>query len=114
MEYVGVWVSKVPFGGGRPPRSVLLLCYRAAARRVLLLVIGPGSASGALFTASAKLGRFPEARKHANYVVTPKGGKRDPLAPRSYRPISLLSNISKIFEKLMAHRISKAAIRVGP
>ena len=32
--------------------------------------------------------------------------------PKSYRPISLLSNVSKVFEKLMARRIAKAALRV--
>lgn len=33
--------------------------------------------------------------------------------PCSYRPISLLSNISKVFEKLAAKRIAQAAIQVG-
>ena len=65
-----------------------------------------------LFTASIRVGFFPEASKHANCVVIPKGVKRDPSIPKSYRPISLLSNVSKVFEKLMARRIAKAALRV--
>ena len=51
--------------------------------------------------------------KHANCIVVPKGGKRDPHAPNSYRPISLLSNISKVFEKIAVKRIADAAMQVG-
>ena len=51
--------------------------------------------------------------KHANCIVIPKGGKRDPHAPNSYRPISLLSNISKVFEKIAVKRIADVAIHVG-
>ena len=51
--------------------------------------------------------------KHANCIVIPKGGKCDPHAPNSYRPISLLSNISKVFDKITAKRIADAAIQVG-
>ena len=51
--------------------------------------------------------------KHVNCIVVPKGGKHDPHAPNSYRPISLLSNISKVFEKIAAKRIADAAIQVG-
>lgn len=66
-----------------------------------------------LFESSITVGHFPVAWKRANCVVIPKGGKRDPHAPRSYRPISLLSNVSKVLEKLVARRIAKAAIQVG-
>ena len=51
--------------------------------------------------------------KHANSIVVLKCGKRDPHAPNSYRPISLLSNISKVFEKIAAKRKADAAIQVG-
>ena len=51
--------------------------------------------------------------KHANYIIVPKDGKRDPYAPNSHRPISLLSNISKVFEKIAAKRTADAAIHVG-
>ena len=65
-----------------------------------------------LFTASTTVGYFPVAWKHANCIVIPKGGKRDPHAPKSYRPISLLNNVGKVFGKLMAKRIARAAIKV--
>ena len=65
-----------------------------------------------LLTASITVGYFPLLWKHANCIVVPKGGRRDQSVPKSYRPISLLSNISKVFEKLVARRIANAAIRV--
>ena len=65
-----------------------------------------------LLTASITVGHFPLLWKHANCIVVPKGGRRDQSVPKSYRPISLLSNISKVFEKLVARRIAKAAICV--
>lgn len=65
-----------------------------------------------LFESCITIGHFPVAWKHANCVVIPKGGKRDPHTPRSYRPISQLSNVSKVFEKLMVKRIAQSAMRV--
>ena len=66
-----------------------------------------------LFESSITIGYFPVAWKYANCVVTPRGGKRDPHAPRPYRAIPLLSNASKVFEKLMARRITRALIQLG-
>ena len=66
-----------------------------------------------LFTASLRTGCFPTAWKHANCVVIPKGGKRDPHTAKSYRPISLLSNVSKVFEKMVARRIAQASLATG-
>jgi hypothetical protein len=43
--------------------------------------------------------------------VIAKPGQRDPSIAKSYRPISLLSNIAKIMENIMARRISKAALQ---
>ena len=52
-----------------------------------------------------KTGKFPSALKYS--IVKPlfknKGGKND---LKNYRPISLLSNISKIFEKIMHEQIT--------
>ena len=66
-----------------------------------------------LLTASITIGYFRLIWKHANCIVIPKSGCRDQHMAKSYRPISLLSNISKVFEKLVARRIANAAIRVN-
>ena len=66
-----------------------------------------------LFQSCIKFGYFPNIWKHANCMVIPKGGRRNPNSPNSYRPISLLCNISKVFEKVVAKRIAHAAIEVG-
>lgn len=44
-------------------------------------------------------------------MVNPKGGRRGCHAPKSYRPISLFSNTSKLFERIVARRIVRAAIQ---
>ena len=47
---------------------------------------------------------FPSTLKVANIIPIPK--KRDKLDCNNYRPISLLSNISKIYEKMMHVRLT--------
>ncbi|KAL4143248.1 hypothetical protein QTP88_005603 [Uroleucon formosanum] len=49
---------------------------------------------------------FPTAWKRATIISIPKPGK-DPLRPDSYRPIALLSSISKIYEKIILLRLQK-------
>jgi hypothetical protein len=48
---------------------------------------------------------WPEALKDAEIILLLKPGK-DPKAPESYRPISLLPTLSKIIERLLANRIT--------
>ena len=50
-------------------------------------------------------GTFPTAWRHAIILPVLKQGK-DPKNPTSYRPISLTSTLSKIFEKIVATRLS--------
>ena len=57
-----------------------------------------------LFNKSVREGRYPNQWKRATVKPVFKG-KRSPSEPASYRPISLLPCISKIFEKLMFARI---------
>ena len=52
-----------------------------------------------LFNHSITSGIFPQLLKHATVVPIHKNGSKEELG--NYRPISLLSNFSKIFEKLM-------------
>ena len=45
------------------------------------------------------MGIFPEKLKIAKFITVFKSGEQNSLT--SYRPISLLSNFSKFFEKVM-------------
>ena len=51
----------------------------------------------------------PSKLKHASIVSVNKDGNE--LDPGNYRPISLLSNMNRIFEKLMYNRINNFNIR---
>ena len=52
-----------------------------------------------LFNYSLSTGKFPENWKQAN--ITPIHKKDDPSDPSNYRPISLLSTVGKVLEKLV-------------
>lgn len=68
-----------------PNKAIVLLCY--------------------IFNACARLSYFPAKWKHAIVLTFRKPGK-DPKDPKNYRPISLLSSLSKIFEKCILSRLS--------
>ena len=51
------------------------------------------------FNNSIKLSAFPEILKHADITSLYKKGKKD--IKGNYRPVSILPNLSKIFEKCM-------------
>lgn len=59
-----------------------------------------------IFNAIFRLGYFPHAWKQSNIIMIPKPGK-DPSFPSSYRPISLLPIISKLFEKAFLTNLQK-------
>jgi Reverse transcriptase (RNA-dependent DNA polymerase) len=52
------------------------------------------------------LSYFPAAWKVGKIIAIPKPGK-DPAIPTNYRPISLLSNIGKLFERLILTRLEE-------
>jgi Reverse transcriptase (RNA-dependent DNA polymerase) len=56
-----------------------------------------------------RLEYFPSAWKEAAVILLPKPGK-DPKSPQNYRPISLLSNLGKIYERLLLTRLKIALI----
>lgn len=58
-----------------------------------------------IFNACFKFGIFPSCFKCAKVVAIPKPGK-DPRSPSSYRPISLLSSIDKLYEKIILSRLN--------
>ena len=57
-----------------------------------------------IFNASLASGYFPKQFKSAILKLLPKDGK-DATLPHNYRPIALLDNIGKIFEKLVNTRL---------
>lgn len=59
-----------------------------------------------LFNSLMRIGHFPTEWKKATIIMIKKPGK-DNKSPNSYRPISLLSSVSKIFEKIIYTRLTK-------
>lgn len=59
-----------------------------------------------IFRACMKQSYFPARFKHAKVIPIPKPGK-DHSDASNYRPISLLSSLSKLFEKIIQKRINK-------
>jgi hypothetical protein len=59
-----------------------------------------------LFNSLIRIGHFPTEWKKATIIMIKKPGK-DNTNPNSYRPISLLSSVSKIFEKIIYTRLTK-------
>lgn len=57
-----------------------------------------------IFNAMVRLGTFPEAWKSAKIIMLQKPGKK-PTELTSYRLISLLSILSKVFEKLLHRKL---------
>ena len=58
-----------------------------------------------LFNAVFRTHYFPSAWKISEILMIPKPGK-DPTQPASYRPISLLPTLAKLFENMLATRIT--------
>jgi hypothetical protein len=58
-----------------------------------------------VFNACIKLCYFPKIWKHVSVIPIPKPG-RDHSNPSNYRPISLLSSISLVFERITLNRLN--------
>ena len=56
------------------------------------------------FNESLKLNRFPHSMKSAN--ITPVFKKNDRTDKSNYRPVSILSNLSKVFERCIYKQLS--------
>ena len=57
-----------------------------------------------IFNHSFHSGQYPDCLKIARVVPIYKGGAKDD--PKNYRPVSILTNINKVFEKLIHKRIN--------
>lgn len=58
------------------------------------------------YRACVRLQYFPQTWKEAKIIAIPKPGK-DSTNPQNYRPISLLSTLSKILENIISKKINK-------
>uniref|UniRef100_A0A2A4JQF8 Reverse transcriptase domain-containing protein n=1 Tax=Heliothis virescens TaxID=7102 RepID=A0A2A4JQF8_HELVI len=58
-----------------------------------------------LFTGILRTGTFPSSWKEGRVIMLPKAQK-NVLKPESYRPITLLPTISKVFEKLLLRHLT--------
>ena len=85
--------GKAPGLDGLPPR-LLRLCAR-----------GISSSLSALFNRSFTEGHFPSAWKQALIIPVFKKGSRSD--PGNYRPIALLSVVSKVMERLVHEKLSR-------
>jgi len=88
----GLKVSKAPGSNGLPNRALKYLAKRAV------------SLLACIFNAVLRTHHLPPTWKHARVISILKPGK-DPAQPSSYRPISLLDTIGKLFEKILLVRI---------
>jgi hypothetical protein len=88
----GLKVGRAPGPNGIPNRALNHLSKRA----VSLLV--------QIFNAVLRAHHFPSAWKHARVISILKPGK-DLAQPSSYRPISLLDTIGKLFERILLTKI---------
>lgn len=79
--------------------QILRACWDSIKYAVLLL-----------FRRCLSQGHHPSAFCRAEVIFLPKPNKRDLSSPKSWRPIALLSCLGKGLERLMARRISHAAI----
>jgi hypothetical protein len=65
-----------------------------------------------VFNAVLRMQYFPSAWKQARVVSILKPGK-DPTLPPSYRPISLLDTVGKLFEKILLARVLREVSECG-
>jgi hypothetical protein len=65
-----------------------------------------------VFNAVLRRQYFRSAWELARVVSKPKPGK-DPTLPSSYRPISLLENVGKLFEKILLARVLREIASAG-
>lgn len=63
-----------------------------------------------LFNRCLALDCFPDTWKYAEVAMIPKVGKKDKSSVRSWRPIALLSCVSKGFERIISRRIAWTAL----
>lgn len=59
-----------------------------------------------LYNQCLESGRFPDEWKLAEVIFLLKAPEKDPKEPKSYRPISLLSVLGKVFERMLGDKLT--------
>ena len=92
-----------PYGGSDPLGMFPLFLRRTADDLVLRLSV--------VFQRLVRLGSFPACWRQANVTPIPKGPPSSSVA--NYRPISITSVLSKVFERLVSVRLRRFMERSG-
>lgn len=92
LEIVKRFKNKLSSGEDEVPTSIIKFCIKDILDPIVYIVNN-----------SLEFGIFPDNLKHA--LVKPIHKKGDPAQIENYRPISLLSSFSKIFESVMCNRL---------
>ena len=95
LGVLGKLPDKAPGPDAIPNRALKL------GREVLAPYLAP------IFTASLRLGFFPQIGSHSITLALRKEGKEDYTTPNNYRPIALENSIAKVLEKIIAIRVTK-------
>lgn len=66
-----------------------------------------------LYNGCLRLNHFPRSWKLAEVAMIPKVGKKDKASVRAWRPIALLSCVSKGLERIIARRLTWTALTHG-
>jgi len=98
--------ARLPSGKAPGPDSVPNEMIRLAFRRY------PGEFREC-YNACLTNGVFPSSWKRAKLVLLYKGQSKPRDLPSSYRPISLLDGLGKVFERVLLNRLESHISRVG-
>lgn len=93
--------NKAPGPDGIPPRVLWVLAPK----------IAPTVCK--IYNQCLLKGHFPRKWKVADVVIIKKGADRDPMLPKSYRPICLLDVLGKSLEKLLCSRLASHRVLCG-
>ena len=99
IENCLLYVSSTSPGPDEIKVEILRACWDTIIDAVILL-----------YELCISLGVHPKSFQRSDIIIPPKPNKRDLSSPKLWRPIALLSFLGKGLERLIAKRISHAAI----
>jgi hypothetical protein len=95
VESCTIGVSSTSLGTDKVTVRLLRACWKSISEPL-----------HGLFSRCLELNHFPHPWKYAEVAMIPKVGKKDKASVRSWRPIALLSCISKGFERVISRRLA--------